>query len=189
MWCELHAILEDQGWGALQLCMEHEVLFELFWHDGGGIVFAWGCNAVECEHWYICMCLCVNVYVFDVSMILWCVHLKQLLLLSLVSACVFVRAMENLTNNDHGLPPTERLRTALGPVLFSVLLIFSSFVLVAFCVCFCCCLGVFECLSVWLFLPFCLLCFMVSVKLWTGFVFCVVCVAFLSCGLTAKCLG
>ena len=32
--CELHAILEDQGWGALQQCTEHEVMFELFWHDG-----------------------------------------------------------------------------------------------------------------------------------------------------------
>ena len=98
----------------------------------------------------------------------------------------FVRAMENQTNNDQGLPPIERLQTALGPVLFSVLLIFSQFVLVAFCVWFCCCLGVFECHSVWLFLPSCLLCFMVSVKLWTGFVFCVVCFAFLSCGLIAK---
>ena len=44
-------------------------------------------------------------------------HLKQLLLLSLIPARGFVRAMENQTNNDQGLPPTERLQTALGPVL------------------------------------------------------------------------
>ena len=93
-----------------------------------------------------------------------CVHLKQLLLLSLILARGFVRAMENQTNNDQGLPPTERLQAALGPVLFSVLLIFSSFVLVAFCVLFFRCLGVFECLSVWLFLPSHLLCFMGSVR-------------------------
>ena len=92
----------------------------------------------------------------------WCMHLKQLLLLSLIPARGFVRAMENRTNNDQGWPPhliVERLRTALGLVLFSVLLTFSSFVLVAFCVWFCCCLGVFECPSVLLFLSSCLLCF------------------------------
>ena len=50
-------------------------------------------------------------------------HLKQLLLLSLIPARGFVRAMENQTNNDQGLPPTERLQTALGPVLCLIFLV------------------------------------------------------------------